>query len=60
MFTVKCTNCNKEIHLPPEAAGRVIRCPHCKALVTLPFDPLEPLDDGKTPVIEPKKKPKKS
>ena len=60
MFTAKCTHCKKEIRLPHEAGGRVIRCPYCKALVTLPFDPPEPPDEQKTPEFGPKKKPKKS
>jgi hypothetical protein len=33
MFTFPCEQCNQEISVPDEKAGKAVRCPHCEAIV---------------------------
>src|SRR6059058_5861392 len=35
-ISIKCPECGRKLNAPDSAAGRRARCPHCKAIVTLP------------------------
>jgi hypothetical protein len=34
--TIRCTNCNSELNVPPGAPGRKFRCPNCKEILKAP------------------------
>ena len=43
----KCTNCGKKLSAPPKAAGRKLKCPGCRLVVTVPAsDPTTPANSG--------------
>src|SRR5690349_9534029 len=38
-LTFSCATCGKLMGVPPELAGRQVRCPHCQAVVVAPTAP---------------------
>jgi hypothetical protein len=41
-FTVSCPHCSGPITASPDAAGRVVGCPHCRQALALPTAPCPP------------------
>jgi hypothetical protein len=54
-FKVKCPNCSKEIKVPPEVVGKLIRCKDCQGMFEVPdpnAKPTKPAASAK-PVAKP-------
>lgn len=43
---VTCGDCGKQIKAPPMAAGKKIRCPKCKTILSVPLPEAEPVSAG--------------
>ncbi|AWM37546.1 hypothetical protein GobsT_44680 [Gemmata obscuriglobus] len=52
-ISLTCSHCDEPLEAPEHRAGQLVRCPHCKALSTVPGPEVELLpipDEGEPPV----------
>jgi len=57
-ISLVCSNCEKNLKIPDEMAGKKVRCPACKTVLTVPAveEEEEAVDEDEAPP-PPKKKP---
>ncbi len=48
-ISIRCPGCKHRLAAPPEAAGRSLPCPHCRAAVSVPADSNATLVDENAP-----------
>jgi DNA-directed RNA polymerase subunit RPC12/RpoP len=48
-LSVRCSGCHRRLAVPPRAAGRAVRCPHCRATVAVPADDSPTVVDESAP-----------